>query len=310
MKWQLTGIKKLTENVACQQENVIESQPFLIEDCGLQMMAKLKLFESGPVLLLGFVQDNSPEKKIYYHRRTTILMDQSGIDPPKDRIRISEPHFGKDEAEEWMTTFVGCRLLDSFTTLKNKNNLYVKDDSVIIKILIHPLSILYQSYASDNGILLWKIEDFAKKKRDEKDEVTTCHMSDYFYSSKNGYRLQAQLHLHTRYLMIMVNFLRGEWDEFLPKFFPHKTTVTLLDQSNAIDKVDFEKSLLRNDTCNDTFNKYYLKDKLAESIYLKNDCLLVKVAIQPMCALSSSSELEYPQDSTSSSRLQDSAFFR
>lgn len=256
---------------------------------------------------------------IYYHRKTAILLDQSQErGQNRNIVRVLEPDFSCKEAEKLMEGFSGwpqfilmnkqkskprplfeiptlrrslymdqdLMTYSSQWTLKHRNTIdegfpYVVQDALCIRILIEPLSILWKSFASNDGTLLWRIEDYSQKKKDSLEGVIECIYSDYFYSGPRGYRMQIRFEFNSDgNLATCVVFMKGEWDDSLCEKFPHKTTLKILDQSDSKQK----NHLIRSQESESTLKEYLDPIPLSElerTPYLINDCLSVKVNVEP-----------------------------
>ena len=53
-----------------------------------------------------------------------------------------------------------------------------------------------QEVSSDNGILLWKITEFAKKRQDTVSGHQTSFYSPCFFTSRCGYKMSARIYLN------------------------------------------------------------------------------------------------------------------
>ncbi|KAK1329336.1 hypothetical protein QTO34_011519 [Cnephaeus nilssonii] len=88
-----------------------------------------------------------------------------------------------------------------------------------------------------NGKLIWKVTDYAMKKREALDGHTVSIFSQPFYTSRCGYRLCARAYLNGdgsgkgTHLSLYFVVMRGEFDSLLQWPFRQRVTLMLLDQS-------------------------------------------------------------------------------
>ena len=91
--------------------------------------------------------------------------------------------------------------------------------------------------ATYNGILLWKIDDFARRKREAVDGVTLSLYSTPFYTSRHGYKMCARIYLNGdglgkgTHLSFFFVIMRGPFDALLTWPFKQKVMLTLLNQA-------------------------------------------------------------------------------
>ncbi|PVD26246.1 hypothetical protein C0Q70_13916 [Pomacea canaliculata] len=91
--------------------------------------------------------------------------------------------------------------------------------------------------ASYDGTLVWKIRDYARRKRDAVNSRTLSLYSQPFYTNRFGYKMCARVYLNgdgmgkKTHMSIFFVVMRGEYDALLTWPFNLKVTLTLLDQS-------------------------------------------------------------------------------
>ncbi len=92
---------------------------------------------------------------------------------------------------------------------------------------------------SYDGKLIWKIEDFRKKKEDEARGQPPCLSSVPFYTGRCGYKMAAKVYLNGdgqgrgTHLSLYVVLMLGDFDALLPWPFKQTVSLSLLDQSGA-----------------------------------------------------------------------------
>ena len=90
--------------------------------------------------------------------------------------------------------------------------------------------------ASYDGVLLWKISEYQRRKRDALKGRTLSLYSQPFFSSRHGYKMCARAYLNGdgmgkgTHLSLFFVVMRGEYDNLLTWPFKQNVTMTLLDQ--------------------------------------------------------------------------------
>ena len=91
--------------------------------------------------------------------------------------------------------------------------------------------------ATYNGILLWNIDDFNRRRQEEVDGVTLPLYSIPFYTSQHGYKMCARVYLNgdglgkETHLSFFFVIMRGPSDALLVWPFKQKVTLTLINQA-------------------------------------------------------------------------------
>ena len=88
-----------------------------------------------------------------------------------------------------------------------------------------------------NGVLLWKIDEFERRRKEAVDGITLSLYSTPFYTSRHSYKMCARIYLngdglgkgtHLSFFFVM---MRGAFDALIPWPFKQKVTLTLLNQA-------------------------------------------------------------------------------
>lgn len=93
--------------------------------------------------------------------------------------------------------------------------------------------------ASYNGVLIWKIREYARRKQEAVSGKTLSLYSQPFYTSYFGYKMCARVYLNGdgmgkgSHLSLFFVVMRGEYDALLPWPFRQKVTLMLMDQGGA-----------------------------------------------------------------------------
>ena len=97
---------------------------------------------------------------------------------------------------------------------------------------------------SHDGVLLWKIDNFSKRKNDAISGRQTSFYSPCFYTSRHGYKMCARIYLNgdgmgkNTHISVFFTLLRGQFDALLRWPFRQKVTIMLLDQDNVEHVID------------------------------------------------------------------------
>nr|XP_002741095.1 PREDICTED: TNF receptor-associated factor 2-like [Saccoglossus kowalevskii] len=98
--------------------------------------------------------------------------------------------------------------------------------------------------ASYDGVLVWKITDFAPKRQDAISGRTTSIYSPCFYSSRHGYKMCARIYINGdgmgkgNHVSLFFVIMKGESDALLRWPFRQKVTMMWLDQINKDHVID------------------------------------------------------------------------
>ncbi|XP_070582232.1 TNF receptor-associated factor 2-like [Ptychodera flava] len=98
--------------------------------------------------------------------------------------------------------------------------------------------------ASYDGVLLWKISDFARKRQEAISGRTVSIYSPCFYTSRHGYKMCARIYLNGdgmgkgNHVSLFFVVMKGQYDALLRWPFRQKVTLMWLDQNNREHVID------------------------------------------------------------------------
>ena len=101
-----------------------------------------------------------------------------------------------------------------------------------------------QQVCSYDGALLWKIDDYARRKNDAISGRQTSFYSPCFYTGRHGYKMCARVYLNgdgmgkNTHISVFFVVMRGQYDALLRWPFRQKVTIMLLDQDNVEHVID------------------------------------------------------------------------
>ena len=140
-------------------------------------------------------------------------------------------------AASFGTALHGTPTMQQFETLSSKvTELDHSLDRCLSSSLDQELRLQLLERATYNGILLWKIDDFARRRREAVDGVTLSLYSTPFYTSRHGYKMCARIYLNGdglgkgTHLSFFFVIMRGPFDALLTWPFKQKVMLTLLNQ--------------------------------------------------------------------------------
>ncbi|CAB4038435.1 TNF receptor-associated factor 3-like [Paramuricea clavata] len=96
-----------------------------------------------------------------------------------------------------------------------------------------------QTKVNYNGVLLWKIEGYQRKRQDAINGVKTTIFSPYFYTSEFGYKMCAKIYMNgygfrkESHLSLFFVVMKGDYDALQTWPLQKKITMMLLDQGNG-----------------------------------------------------------------------------
>lgn len=145
-----------------------------------------------------------------------------------------------------------------------------------------------------DGILLWKITDFARKRNDALTNQKVSFCSPPFYSDRYGYKMCARIYLNGdgmgrgQYISLFFVVMRGEYDALLRWPFRQKVTMMLLDQNHVEHVIDAFKP----DPTSSSFKRPMSAMNIASGCpmfcpladldkyaYIKDDTMFVKIIV-------------------------------
>ncbi|XP_065845076.1 TNF receptor-associated factor 3-like isoform X2 [Oscarella lobularis] len=163
-----------------------------------------------------------------------------------------------------------------------------------IKLAEHGLRIDMLDCKNTEGVLLWKITDIRRRRREAVSGKTPSIYSQPFYTSGCGYKLCARLYLNGdgmgkgTHLSLFFVVMRGEYDALLPWPFQQKVTLVLMDQTYGRHVSD----TFRPDPTSSSFKKPRNEMNIASGCplfvplstldggdYIRDDTLFIKVVV-------------------------------
>jgi len=146
-----------------------------------------------------------------------------------------------------------------------------------------------------NGILLWKIDDFNRRRREAVDGVTLPLCSTPFYTSRYGYKMCAQVYLNGdgfgkgTHLSFFFVIMRGPYDTLLVWPFKQKVTLTLINQAGKKHVTDS----FRPDPHSSSFQRpgrkemniasgcpmFIRVEHLLNGGFIKDDCIFLRIVV-------------------------------
>ncbi|XP_033095314.1 TNF receptor-associated factor 3-like [Anneissia japonica] len=149
--------------------------------------------------------------------------------------------------------------------------------------------------ASYDGVLIWKIKDFQRRKRDADSGKTLSLYSQPFYTSRFGYKMCARVYLNgdgmgkNSHVSLFFVVMKGDYDALLPWPFRQKVTLMLLDQETARRHLS---DSFRPDPASSSFKRpatdmniasgcplFVAQSVLQDSIYVKDDTVFFKIIV-------------------------------
>ncbi|XP_033736031.1 TNF receptor-associated factor 3-like [Pecten maximus] len=146
-----------------------------------------------------------------------------------------------------------------------------------------------------NGVLMWKIRDYRRRKVEGINGKTLSLYSQPFYTSQYGYKLCGRVYLNGdgsgkgAYLSFFIVVMKGDFDALLPWPFISPTTLMVLDQNGT--GLHVHETFTPNPTSN-SFRKpatemnvacgvpcFVKHTKLETDTYLKDDTIFLRAVV-------------------------------
>ena len=151
-----------------------------------------------------------------------------------------------------------------------------------------------QDVSSHDGILLWKISDFTKRRQDALSGNQVSFYSAFFFTSRYGYKMCARIYLNGdgigkgTHISIFFVVMRGQHDALLRWPFRQKVTFMLLDQDNVEHVID----AFRPDPSSSSFQRPRRETNIASGCptfcplselnnhaYVRDDTMFLKIIV-------------------------------
>ena len=151
-----------------------------------------------------------------------------------------------------------------------------------------------QQVSSHDGVLVWKISDFTKRRQNAVTGYETSFYSPCFFTSRYGYKMCARVYLNGdgigkgTHISVFFVVMRGEYDALLRWPFRQKVTFMLLDQNNVEHVIDS----FRPDPNSSSFQKPRRETNVASGCptfcplsevnnhaYIRDDVMFLKVIV-------------------------------
>ena len=151
-----------------------------------------------------------------------------------------------------------------------------------------------QDVSSHDGILLWKISDFTRRRQDALSGNQVSFYSPCFFTSRYGYKMCARIYLNGdgigkgTHISIFFVVMRGEHDGLLRWPFRQKVTFMLLDQDNVEHVID----AFRPDPSSSSFQRPRRETNIASGCptfcplselnnhaYVRDDTMFLKIIV-------------------------------
>ena len=151
--------------------------------------------------------------------------------------------------------------------------------------------------ASYNGVLIWKIKDYKRRKEDAKNGGILSLYSQAFYTSRHSYRMCARVYLNGdgmgagTHLSLFFVVMRGEYDALIKWPFRQKVSLMLLDQVGHTRHIS---DTFRPDPSSSSFQRPRSEMNIAsgcplfvshavleakDSLYLRDDTIFIKIVV-------------------------------
>ncbi|XP_036095392.1 TNF receptor-associated factor 3 isoform X2 [Rousettus aegyptiacus] len=149
--------------------------------------------------------------------------------------------------------------------------------------------------ASYDGVLIWKIRDYRRRKQEAVMGKTLSLYSQPFYTGYFGYKMCARVYLNGdgmgkgTHLSLFFVIMRGEYDALLPWPFKQKVTLMLMDQGSSRRHLG---DAFKPDPNSSSFKKptgemniasgcpvFVAQTVLENGTYIKDDTIFIKVIV-------------------------------
>ena len=163
-----------------------------------------------------------------------------------------------------------------------------------VKLAEHSLRLDMMDYKDTNGVLLWKITDIRRRRRDAVSGKTPSIYSQPFYTSPRGYKMCARMYLNGdgmgrgTHLSLFFVIMRGEYDCLLSWPFTRKFTLRVIDQGG----INHISDTFRPDPTSSSVQRtghdmnvvsgcplFVSLETLDTGSYIRNDAMIIQVVV-------------------------------
>ena len=152
-----------------------------------------------------------------------------------------------------------------------------------------------QTKINYNGVLVWKIEGFQKKRQDAINGVQRAIYSDYFYTSEFGYKMCAKIYMNGdgfgkgTHLSLFFAVMKGDYDALQTWPLQKKITMMLMDQGNGDHMIDAfhsdpQSSSFKRPTSDMSIASgsplFIPLNRLNSRQYIKDDVMFIKIIVE------------------------------
>ena len=171
----------------------------------------------------------------------------------------------------------------------------IRVDSELGSCLEHEMRLQYLEGPMYDGVLLWKIDEFDRRKREAIDGTTMSLYSTPFYTGRHGYKMCAHIYLNgdgmgkNSHLSFFFVVMRGPFDGLLQWPFKQKVTLTLLNQAGKKhvsesfhpdpNSSSFQRPGRREMNIASGCPMFIRLEHLLNGGFVKDDCIYVRVVV-------------------------------
>ena len=149
--------------------------------------------------------------------------------------------------------------------------------------------------ATYDGVLLWKIDDIERRRKEAIDGVTMSLYSIPFYTSRHGYKMCARVYLNGdgmgkgTHLSVFFVVMKGPFDALLPWPFKQKVTLTIINQAGKKHVTDtfrpdpqsssFQRPSVKEMNVASGCPMFIRQEHLLNGGFVKDDCIFLQVVV-------------------------------
>ncbi|XP_020896332.1 TNF receptor-associated factor 3 isoform X1 [Exaiptasia diaphana] len=221
----------------------------------------------------------------------------------QERYMIRAQHQGNNTDHKFLLNEAHATIAELRQELRKTNVKLEKAEEVIRKtnLAVADLEEQLNSVAvnSHNGILVWKVDQMARRHADATSGRQVSFYSPPFYTDPHGYKMCARIYLNGdgmgkgTHISLFFVIMRGEYDPLLKWPFRQKVTMMLLDQDNEEHVID----AFRPDPSSSSFQKprgamniasgcqmFCPHSELQRHAYIRDDVMFIKIIVDRSAA--------------------------
>lgn len=260
------------------------------KDLESQLHIALKTRDVLSIKVIELLDKTRKEKEVFQRIAKNIARDEEQLTKINDNLSRIYAKLGTQQndlivLQNHATLLTNKLILDRIMKMERKLQI-TKQQLIETDVNLLP--------CSDDGVLLWKINNYTKWKALCVTNKIVYIASQPFYSSLHGYKMCGRAYLNGykentgSYISLYLALMKGKYDEILQWPFKHRLTIMILDQEDSRNNLTdslrscFQQPKNKFNNNGIGFPKFTLQCNIENpnSNFIKNDTMFVKIVVE------------------------------